>query len=98
MVGLPISGLTHILLFYVGKESEKFWKEGKEGVLPHHPKALVVVLRTAEAAIPELLRMRLELLKLERLAADEIGDGGDLQPFIRKIISKINRQKKLLRT
>lgn len=72
-----MNGLEFILLFYVGKESEEFWKEGTEGVLTHHPKALVVVLSTAEATLSELLRNRLEFLKLERLAANEIGDGGD---------------------
>ena len=67
------------MLFYVGKEGEEFWKEGKERTLPHHPEALVVVLSTAETALPEPLRKSLEFLKLDRLAANEICDGGDLQ-------------------
>ena len=67
------------MLLYIRKKSEKFRKEGKERALPHHPNALVVVLGTAEAALPKPLRKRLELLKLERLATDEIGDSCDLQ-------------------
>lgn len=59
----------------VGKEGEELWKEGEEGGLPHHSKALVVVLGAADTALPEPLRERLELLELERLATDEIGDG-----------------------
>ena len=78
------------MLFYVGKESEEFWKEGTEGVLTHHPKALVVVLSTAEATLSELLRNRLEFLKLERLAANEIGDGGDLQQTFLIITQKLS--------
>ena len=63
----------------VGKEGEELWKEGEEGGLPHHSKALVVVLGAADTALPEPLRERLELLELERLATDEIGDGSYLQ-------------------
>ena len=71
--------MTHYLFLDVGKEGEEFWKEGKEGGLPHHSKALVVVLGAADTALPEPLRERLELLELERLATDEIGDGSYLQ-------------------
>ena len=71
------------MLFYIGKEGEEFWKEDEERALPHHREALVVVLSTAETALPKPLRNSLEFLKLERLAANEIGDGGDLQQTFR---------------
>ena len=70
--------ITHCLFLDVGKEGEEFWEEGEEGGLPHLSEALVVVLGAADTALPEPLRERLELLELERLATDEIGDSGHL--------------------